>query len=238
MNYLQMKKKALGGGWWADPSCVAAYRFSGVRSEEEALRDMTGAGHDLTAVGSPVWDASDGYRLSIKGKYLNNDALNQMDIRTVIARYASMTKNGKIVNLSCFHGSGGFGELCGIIDYRYFSNGAWQNGEDSNYPAFVTNITDSVITYRRSVSIDPLATSGVLGGSYEGIWYNGEALESTVINRGFETLWIENGIASVGGGEDASYNEVAPVNILAIAFYTSELSALTHQIVADNMNRF
>lgn len=239
MNYMLMKKKALGGGWWEDPSCVGAYRFVGVSSEAEALQDMSGAGHHLTAIGSPSWDTSSGYRLSILGKYLNNSDLNNEDIKTVIVRYEDISQSGKIVNFSCFHGAGGAGEICGILDYRYFWNGAWNNGEANNYPAFITQITSSSISYRRSLDINPLSSaSGVFAGSESGLWYNGEPLDSTVISRSFETLWIENGEASVGVGETASFNEVAPCNILAIAFYTAELSDLTHQIITDNMNRF
>lgn len=241
MNYLAMKKRALGGGWWADPSCVAAFRFKGARSEAEALHDMTGAGHDLTAYGSPVWSASDGYRLSIKGKYLNNAALNALDIKTVVVRYADMDRSGAIVNFSNFYGPSGVAMACGVLDFQYFSNGEWKNGEDNNYPAFVTALTNTSITYRRSVTINPLpADGGVFAASASELRLDGEVLESGTYTKGFDSgmIRMENGQASVGAGEPESLRSVAPVSILAIAFYTAELSDMAHSVVVTNMQRF
>lgn len=241
MNYLQMKKKALGGGWWVDPSCVGAYCFKGVRSETEALRDMTGAGHDLTAVGSPVWNAASGYRLSILGKYLNNDVLNAMNIKTVICRYADMEMSGGLVSLSNFKGAGGSCLLCGVIDYRYYSNGAWNNGEESNYPGFITSITSNDISYRRAQWINAIpASGGVFAGSASELRLNGEVVPSVTVTRSFDTgmIWINNGTASVGAAAEPSLSRTDPCNVLAIAFYTAELSDMAHRVIASNMNRF
>lgn len=240
-KFLIKKREALlSSNWWADPSCLAAFRFRGAASEAEALKDWTGHGYDLAKNGSPAWNAANGFSFTSGSPYLQNASLNNQAIYTIVVRYASLSYSSS-TGSTFFAKPGGSNDnawLAAQLSYAYYWNGEWID-VNSSYPAWLTSFkgnagSNSPLVYRRGNS--RLPSGGVFGADRGGGMYvNGVARSSSQVSRAHENLStqrLNHDRATLGRSGPGSFI------LLGAAFYSQALDALTHARINQNMRLF
>lgn len=201
--------------WWLaggiSPAQVAAvYQPRWARNEADSMLDLSGNGRNLLKIGSPTWSAQNGWNIPAGGNHgYNNENVNFV---SAIVRWSGRTLNQgapliskslqKMLAAGCrFH--------TGSQLYTYHNKAvAGESGQ--NQPLLASHN----------------AESGVYAANFNNgaLWINGAQVSTaggTPTNIYFNPKLI---------GQFDSYGnwQTSVVNILAVAFYTIELSAEQH----------
>ena len=273
-EYLLKKKHAItmGSNQWFVPrgltidNVLAAYQCVGQVSAEHALRDLGMYGHDLKNVGNVAWSSDTGFTFKqcyqSGNQALQSSALNDLDIKCCILRYADIT-----ISSRCFLMSAGgskntariYGATSGWGEW-YSNNGHHKRG---NGHLLVTNrlgyARNSKEIYYNNDKNGSFHKSGIVGANFSEdkmLFYNGAKLQSATTKTesmvGYEddgehkeelcTLEMSLGTGKRTFGNahpnasDLNNAQHAGWRLIAAAFFNVPLTASEHAEVAENMS--
>ena len=270
-QYLNWKKKAMlmaANTFWLPSglsieNCIAAYQFKGASSETVARRDLTGNGYTMyvytetddaqsTGDHAPTWSASSGFTFDAvyrgRSGFLNNNDLNQQNIKAAVVRYSGLTQNNRGYLLTA-GGSAGTAFLYAattVVYYTAYSEGSY-TAQVQNYggPGFVTSAYSSP-TWVGTVGYTTTSkNSGVVGANFatnKALYIDGVKTTTTSSPSGKTFTDVNTGEnqGRTFGNSRRSYSDLgnatfAGKSIIAAAFFGVELTDAQHKEVADMM---
>ena len=272
-EYLLKKKHAItmGSNQWFVPrgltidNVLAAYQCVGQVSAEHALRDLGMYGHDLKNVGNVAWSSDTGFTFKqcyqSGNQALQSSALNDLDIKCCILRYADIT-----ISSRCFLMSAGgskntariYGATAGWGTWYDSGHHARGNGSllDTNRLGYARNSKE---IYYDKDSQDGFHKSGIVGANFsedDKLFYNGSWIKSKTTKRKSMVHYEDDGEIkevectlemSLGNGKrtfgiahpnasDLNNAQHAGWRLIAAAFFNVPLTASEHAEVAENMS--
>lgn len=203
--------------WWLvggiSPTQVAAvYQPRWARNEADSLLDLSGNGRNLLKIGSPTWSAANGWNIPAGGNHGYNNA--GVDYVSAIVRWSGRTLNQGAALLSRSR-------------TRLLAAGITLFLSDSTYPVYYQHAVMGQESTNRIKVATHNAESGVYSANFpaERLWVNGAEVSTTApLTYGIHEFADTKLIGQV----KSNIYQTSPVNILAVAFYSIQLTAEQH----------